>query len=179
MRRHFAYVLNLCIVQDMKVRPPEELLAWMNHSFPPLHFSKVDSYLLGNVMYYALTNQWLFEEHDTTQQSVNAILDGKRSEFPPAIIDISNPAIQTMRKAIEQLWIQDPDERHTAREVSDFLMEELRRDIGAGEDIEKVRVIVPPLPPGWRHTESDFLHHARPSSSDEDDGDTHSDELEE
>ena len=160
----------------MKERAPEEQFAWTMDSYPLIDLRKSDCYMMANVMYYVLTNRWLFEGYNT-RQTVEAMSNGRRSEFPLAIQNSDDAAIQTMKSGIELLWTQDPAKRPTANEISNYFMEELQKQ-GAGFITGDVRVSVPPLPPEWRFTESDFLDNVHPSSSDENKSNPSSDENE-
>jgi hypothetical protein len=140
-------------MQFMKLRSPEEMAEdWVNIL---LDRTKVDVYMMGNVMYYVLTTHWLFEG-DTWYEAVDKIFHQERSHIPPKLLASEDPAIQAILWAIKACWSQDPDQRPPARHVSDFLKKKLMR-IENVDELGIVRVAsMPPLPVGFRHTDSDF-----------------------
>lgn len=128
-----------------KVRAPEELDGGM---ITPL--DKVDVFLMGNVMYYIMTQKWIFEGV-TTEETRKRLIDGNRSDF--GYIP-THPAEKAVEKAIRWSWTHTPKERPTAREVSSFLKGALKEVDGQEYDI--VRVSVPPLPSDYDFSDAEF-----------------------
>ena len=90
---------------------------------------KTDVYTMGNVMYYVLTAEWLFEKV-SVEQAVRKVQTGWRSPWPKFVLDRSNQndtAITAMKKAIEMCWIHDPHARPKATQVRDYVGAELKR----------------------------------------------------
>jgi len=110
--------------------------------------------MMGNVMYYVLTNQWIFEGYSkgVTKQK---ILNGERSKIPAHIRESADRATQALLHAVEMCWVHNYKERPTARQVADYIKEELRQIEGV-DDLGVVRVDMPPLPKNHRYTDSDF-----------------------
>lgn len=135
------------------MRSPEEVgEPWHDHWF--YNLQKVDDYMMGNVMFYVLTNHWTFEGY-TAKEAIRMMRRGQRSIIPPKILDKRNPAIRAMLGAIRSCWKQNPAERPSSRKIADFLKNELRR-IEKTDTIGVVRVSLPPFPAMFRHTDSDF-----------------------
>lgn len=117
--------------------------------------TKVDNYMMGNIMYYVLTTHWLFEG-DTRDVAVDKLANHKRSHMPKKFRFSRDPAIRAIVGAIEDCWAQNPLRRPTSRKISNYL----KRELGGIEkvnDLDIVRVSVPPLPVDFRHTDSDFV----------------------
>jgi len=117
-------------------------------------FTKIDTYSLGNIMWYVLTKHWMFEGEHVKQVS-KKVRKGKRPAFPPRIPKSRDPAIVAIRKAIIDCWTHDPDDRPTSLEVRDFLKDTLN-NITDVEELGVVRVAIPPLLNDFRHTSTDF-----------------------
>ena len=71
-------------------------------------------------------------------------------------------AYDALREAIQMAWMQDPQQRPSARQISNHLLKAILAIQGTttGDDptniVDMVRVVVPPLPPNHRYTDSDF-----------------------
>lgn len=137
----------------MKLRSPEEQVGdWRDVL---LDRTKVDNYMMGNIMYYVLTTRWLFEG-DAQDVAVNKIANHKRSSVPMKYRFSRDYAIRAILGAIEDCWGQNPRRRPTSRKISDDLKRQLGR-IEKVNDLGVVRVSVPPLPADFRYTDSDFV----------------------
>jgi hypothetical protein len=110
--------------------------------------------MMGNVMYYVLTNQWLFEGFSNSDTK-KKIMDGERSKIPAHIKESKDRAIQGLLHAIEMCWTHDYVERPTAREVADYIGG-LLMDIEGLDQLNIVRVDMPSLPKNHRFTDNDF-----------------------
>jgi hypothetical protein len=139
-------------MQYMKLRPPEEQAEDMEGIL--LDRTKVDNYMMGNIMYYVLTTHWLFEGH-TRDEAVAKIVNQERSHIPTELLASEDPVVQAIVWAIKACWSQNPHQRPPSRKISDFLKTELKR-FEKVDELGVVRVSVPPLPVGFRHTDSDF-----------------------
>jgi hypothetical protein len=78
-------------MQFMKLRPPEEQAEDREDIL--LDRTKVDNYMMGNIMYYVLTMQWLFEGH-TRDEAVAKIVNEERSQILPELLASEDPAVQ-------------------------------------------------------------------------------------
>jgi len=93
---------------------------------------KVDVYSFGNVLYSVLTGGYPFEK-EKSKKAQKRIQAGERPKIPISIRDSTDPFDQTMLKAIEMCWIQDPKKRASARQIQQFITSELQR-LGVKED---------------------------------------------
>ena len=119
-----------------------------------LDLPQVDTFMMGNIMFYVLTKLWMWEGI-TTKEAQKRTEQGERPEIPQSILTSDDPAIKAMVKAVKDCWIPDPKQRPRSRQISDFLREELRKIEGV-EELGIVRVSIPPLPKNHRYTDSDF-----------------------
>lgn len=142
-----CHVLMLVRPQYYKTRPLEAF------DFEDrVDLTKIDTHSLGNVMWYLLTNRWMFEgEH--VKRVRKRIKRGERPHFPVHINQSKDPAIKAIKSAIISCWTHDPDERPTSTEIRDFLRHALQSITG---ETGVVRVSVPPLPKDHRYTDSDY-----------------------
>ena len=134
-----------------KMRAPEEL-KFGQYGKQYIHRDKADVWCLGGMMYNVLTKQWMFEGISAKEAKVK-ILTGKRAPFPPEFANSADPSEQAMIKAIHMAWTYDPDDRPSAREIANYL----KKHIDLSKRDANCRVSVPPLPPNYRYTDSDFM----------------------
>lgn len=120
-----------------KMRAPEEMRTSRHWKNAPseLATDKVDVYLMGNVMYYILTNKYLYEGK-SRPAAVEQIMAGHRSSFFGAETS-PDPAIRALATAIKMCWEDDPDQRPGSREVTDYLEAELAE---LDEEFNRTRV---------------------------------------
>merc|ERR1711933_96564 len=133
--------------------------------------------MLGNVIYYVLTNKWLFE-YKTPEETKELLLKGKRSKIPSSFKKSSDTAIQAIIKAISMCWTQMPRLRPNARTVSNYLMGQYRELISKNskyrglisddknssiinstsfiESNNVIKVNIPPLPEDFSFSDSQF-----------------------
>lgn len=129
-----------------KVRAPEEL---EERRITPL--DKVDVYLMGNVMYYILTQRWVFQGV-AKNETVHQLVAGNRSEF----YNFSqHPAEGAVEKAIRWSWTHNPHKRPTARQVSNFLKNALMEHGQEHNTVVRVPNISP-LPPDYDFDDSEW-----------------------
>ena len=81
---------------------------------------------LGNVLYSILTRKVPFE-NEKRDKVPELVMRGGRPKIAQAILESQDPFDQSMLKAIQMCWIQDPKERATARQVQRFITSELER----------------------------------------------------
>jgi serine/threonine protein kinase len=86
---------------------------------------KIDVYSMGNVFYTLLTETWPFND-ENSEDAQNSVKAGKRPHVPSRLRESKDPAIVAIRKAMTMSWRQDPTERASAKEVSNFLQQELK-----------------------------------------------------
>jgi len=133
-----------------KMRAPEELL---NRGTGRIRRDKVDVWLMGNILYSILTKKWWFEGM-TTSKAREAIHSGNHSEIPPELLNNTNPAVQTLIKAINMAWTFNPNDRPCAQKIATMMKEALEKLDGGDDGIW--RVSIPPLLQDHRYTDSDF-----------------------
>jgi hypothetical protein len=96
-----------------KFRSPEE------YAYQP-ETEAVDIFSMGNILYVLTIGEYPF--HKRSRDTVKSALKrGKRQKIPEEYKNSSDPLIQALLKAIEMCWIQNPQERATARQVEQFL----------------------------------------------------------
>eukprot|EP00978_Attheya_sp_CCMP212_P016409 scaffold42990_cov56-Attheya_sp.AAC.6 len=107
-----------------------------------LESEKVDIYSMGNIFYLMLTKKWPFQGVKD-KEIYKKVQAGERPKFPKRILESKEPTDIVILKAIVMCWVQNPEKRATAREVSDFLNKELERifpedaeDSAEGKDVE-------------------------------------------
>jgi len=114
---------------------------------------KVDVWVLGDILYYILTKQWVFEGIPSEEAKLR-MLAGIHSDI--SVANSSNNADQVLMKAIEMAWTDDAEERPSAREIADMLRIELEALAGEPEVAGVWRVSIPPLPDDYISNYNDF-----------------------
>lgn len=102
-----------------KFRSPEE---YMHNSQSEM----VDIYSMGNIFYSLLTELWPFEELED-KEAKKKIKAGDRPPIPDELRHSDDPSVKTLRNAIDLCWIHSPRKRATAREVENYIAEELEK----------------------------------------------------
>jgi len=132
------------------MRAPEEL-KFREQGIALIHRDKADVWCLGNMLYNVLTKLWVYE--GISRKAAKAkIMSGKQHSIPPKFANSTDPLDQAMIKAIQMAWTYDPYDRPSARQIANFLKEYLDQKEGDAY----WRVSVPPLPPNYRYTDSEF-----------------------
>ncbi|KAL3931529.1 MAG: hypothetical protein SGARI_004183, partial [Bacillariaceae sp.] len=149
-----------------KTRAPEEIRFW--YPFHPkddafIDRSKVDVWYAGESLYHILTNRWMFEGMQRNGQVRNTLRRGGTFDMllPEEIQEeYTDPAEQAIMEAIEWVWSHNYRQRPSAREVADFLEEQLE-DIYGEENSDNGlwRFDVPPLPEDYSFTTADEEYH--------------------
>ena len=81
---------------------------------------------MGNIFYAILSGLWPFEK-EKDQAAQKKIKQGKRPELPEDMRESTDPFDLALIKAMEMSWIQDPEQRASARQVQQYIGAELRR----------------------------------------------------
>jgi len=158
VKSHHGYLTcpSYAFVQLDKMRAPEELKARAQIGRPSIHREKADVWALGNMFYNVLTWKWVFQGITASEARIN-IMNGKLSVVPYQFTDSNDSSEQAMVKAIQMAWTYDPNYRPTARQIANYLKGHIDQTTG---DVFW-RVSVPPLPPNYRYTESDFARNLK------------------
>lgn len=126
-----------------KGRSLEEHIKNLGMPFDPPVPDKIDVWMMGNIMYYILTDLYTFErpENLSNRQAGKLLVNGQRSPYPEYIEYSRDPSHIAMKKALDMAWVQNWRERPSAREISDYLLGELRKI--TGEEEPDLRVVLP------------------------------------
>jgi hypothetical protein len=89
---------------------------------------------LGNIFYGIFTNEWPFH-HEKVSTAQKRIIAGERPPIDEKYRNSTDPLDQAMIQAIEMCWVQDPEERASARQVQTFIGDVLAKQ---GVKSEKV-----------------------------------------
>ena len=124
--------------------------------FMPAPPDRIDVWMMGNLIYYVLTDLYLFEkpQYLGTRRTARALVAGERPAVPARIRDGGDPSHRAMLQALDSCWRQRWQERPSARSIADYLLRALRSI--TGEENPDLRVTLPERDPEQRHTESDF-----------------------
>jgi len=103
--------------------------------------------MLGDVLYYVLTNLWVMEGR-TNEQVFKLYSKGTHSKIPKRFLESRHPAHRAMIKAVQMAWTFKPDDRPSAKEIADFIEQELVAVNGGSSDAPW-RVEARPIPPDF------------------------------
>lgn len=116
-------ITNLSFFLSSQFRSPEEYM-YTDET------EKVDVYSMGNIFYqlYSL-NYYLFGNITDDTEIAKMVKRAQRPDYNSISIgSTDDPKIDdAFQKAIEMCYIQDPNERASARDVADFLLDELEK----------------------------------------------------
>ena len=139
------------ITQEYLWRAPEE----SESETDLLDLKKIDVWMMGQTMFYVYTKNWLYE--GIPEKKALALFHQQKLSIFPKHLDTSIPANAAMHTVITQCWAHDPEDRPSARQVRDFLLQELSTILGRTVgplDTDILRVDIPPLPKNHRFTGS-------------------------
>ena len=141
-----------------KARSLEEHQRTLKHpDFGPVKPDNIDVWMMGNLIYYMLTDLYTFEKPQNLsfKQSGRELVAGRRSQYPENIEKSTDPSHLAVKKSLDMCWTQNWRERPSARSISDYLITQLKEI--TGEDNPDFRVVLPQRDPNQRHTESDYV----------------------
>lgn len=140
------------MLQVDKMRAPEEL-TFKTDGYPNkyIHRDKADVWCLGNMLYSVLTKRWVFEGISTKEARAK-ITTGVQDYNTFEMVNRTDTFNRAMIEAIYMAWTYNPDERPTSRQIANFL----KRHITEKKDDIPWRVSIPPLPPDYSYSDSDF-----------------------
>eukprot|EP00580_Thalassiosira_gravida_P006280 CAMPEP_0201638818 /NCGR_PEP_ID=MMETSP0493-20130528/17664_1 /ASSEMBLY_ACC=CAM_ASM_000838 /TAXON_ID=420259 /ORGANISM="Thalassiosira gravida, Strain GMp14c1" /LENGTH=174 /DNA_ID=CAMNT_0048111997 /DNA_START=122 /DNA_END=643 /DNA_ORIENTATION=- len=100
--------------------------------FKPVKPDKIDIWMMGNLIYYMLTDLYTFEKPENLKWAEvgRELLAGRRSPLPKDIYLSEDPSHVAVKKALDMCWTQESDERPSARSISDYLIGRLREVTG-------------------------------------------------
>lgn len=117
-----------------RFRSPEEYnYEWLTE--------KIDIYQMGNIFYSLLTNKMPFEEIRDTRKVWTKVKAGERPVVPDYFMRSVDRVDVFLLGAMEMCLRQNPEERATAREVANFLVDRLQII-----DREKKYAVIPQRP---------------------------------
>lgn len=127
-----------------------------DRSFAGVNPDKVDVWMMGNLIYYMLTDLYTFEKPKNLswKDSGKELLAGRRSPLPSHIAESHDSSHVAIRKALDMCWTQKWEERPSARSISDYLIGQLRNI--TGEDDPDLRVVLPKRDPRMRGTDREY-----------------------
>ena len=102
-----------------KFRSPEE------YRYSP-ETIQIDVYSLGNIFYGLLTRQELFGGKSSIVVK-KFVKQGVRSEFPPELLNSSDPATAVLIEATQACWIDDPTKRATSQQIKQLLSKTMEK----------------------------------------------------
>ena len=143
-----------------KGRSLEEHLKYFSHpTSAPVKPDVVDVWMMGNVIYYILTDLYTFEKPKNLSaiQSGRELIAGRRSPYPKRIAESDNLSHVAMKKALDMCWTQDWTKRPSARKISDYLIGRLRAITGEADP--DLRVVLPKRDPDQKGTDNDYKVH--------------------
>lgn len=113
-------------MQIWEGRAPKEMTR-AREMAPRVLTDKADVYMMGNVMYYVLTNRYIYEEALPRAEYTRRLRRGERSPFPHNIGASTDPSMLALKQAIHLCWEHEPNKRPSAREVTSYLASKLSR----------------------------------------------------
>lgn len=125
-------------------------------SFRPVKPDKIDVWMMGNVIYYILTDLYTFEKPKnlSCDDSGSLLIAGKRSLYPKRIEQSDDLSHVAIKQALDMCWTQDWTKRPSARKISDYLIGRLRAITGEADP--DLRVVLPKRSPDQKGTDSDY-----------------------
>ena len=144
-------------MQMWKARSLEEHRIMVgDKTFKGVNPDKVDVWMMGNLIYYMLTDLYTFEKPTNLswKASGRELLAGRRSPLPKHISESTDPSHVAVRKALDMCWTQNWKERPSARSVSEYLIGRLREI--TGEEDPDLRVVLPERDPNMKGTDSEY-----------------------
>ena len=117
---------------------------------------KIDVWMMGNIIYYILTDLYTFEipENLNNHQVGLLLVEGKRSPYPEYIRRSRDPSHIAMKRALDMCWMQNWRERPSARDIADYMLGELRKI--TGEDDPDLRVVLPERDPNQSPDDEEY-----------------------
>jgi hypothetical protein len=91
-----------------------------------LESEKVDIYSMGNVFYSILTEFWPYED-ESQDKAQTSVQNGARPEIPANILQSQDPMHKVLLHVIQRCWQQDPKARPTAKEVKQYLEQNMKQ----------------------------------------------------
>lgn len=87
---------------------------------------KIDVYSLGNIFYKVLMNKLKYNDIDALKAE-KLIVAGDIPVRPGHLEERTDPVILKLKRTMHMCLILDPEERATAKQVADFLEDELKK----------------------------------------------------
>jgi len=87
---------------------------------------KIDVYSLGNIFFKLLTKERKYNDIDVSEAQ-KLIVAGDIPVLPGSLEESTDPVVLALKRAMHMCLILDPEERATAKQVADFLEDELKK----------------------------------------------------
>ena len=139
-----------------KARSLEEHIKVLRLPLDPPTPDKIDVWMMGNIIYYILTDLYTFEypENLNNRQVGVLLVEGKRSPYPEYIRHSRDPSHVAMKRALDMCWMQNWRERPSAREIADYMLDALRKI--TGKDDPDLRVVLPERDPNQSPDDEEY-----------------------
>ena len=127
-----------------------------NSDFEPMDPATIDVWMMGNLIYYMLTDLYTFEKPKnlSTKETGKELVAGRRSSYPEHVQNSTDPSHTAIKEALSMCWTQRWQERPPARKISDYLIGKLKEI--TGQDNPDFRVELPKRNPKQKGTDSDY-----------------------
>ena len=142
--------------EDMERLEENILKNIKNSDFEPMDPAAIDAWMMGNLIYYMLTDLYTFEKPKNLswRQSGKELFAGRRSPYPEHVQNSTDPSHTTIKEALSMCWTQRWQERPPLRKISDYLIGKLKEI--TGQDNPDFCVVLPKRNHNQQSTESDY-----------------------
>ncbi len=86
---------------------------------------KVDVYSMGNIFYAILTGLYPFDDVSKSRKVQDLVMKGIRPPISKQILNTTDPFERILLNATLECWIQDPNERASARKIQKYFEKQL------------------------------------------------------
>ncbi|KAL7535575.1 hypothetical protein ACHAXR_006585, partial [Thalassiosira sp. AJA248-18] len=133
----------------------QKLLGYNDYAAPTP--DKVDVWMMGNLIFTILTDQYTFEKPQRLDMAEVAkkLVAGERTPLPEDIKNTHDPSHMAIMHALDMCWTYKWQERPSAQSIAGHLYDQLK--VITGEENPDVRVLLPKRDPNQRSTDSDFV----------------------
>ena len=159
---HIPRTKKVCPLENAnsypKIHAPEEYIGVAIRDYN-IDGQKADVYMLGNIMYNVLTNKWTYENVNRAE-ATKRLIHGITPDIPSAILaeNKTDVSVNALLRGIQMCWTANVLHRPTARQVTNFLHNQLRKILRREQKpLQKViQVDVPPLEKDYSYSDAGF-----------------------